>query len=222
MNDLLIVILMLIIPIGAQLYIMSTYNKYKKVGNSNQLSGFEVARKILDENGLESVHVVEVKGQLSDHYDPRRKVVRLSTEVFHGESIASSSIAAHEVGHAIQDKEKYVFLKIRSIIFPFAKIVSYAAYILLIIAAFLQAVNLIWLSIGLMVFSLSFQFVTLPVEFNASHRAKEQLDKLNLLSKTEITGVDKVLKSAALTYVASLTASILQILRIVIQITGND
>jgi Zn-dependent membrane protease YugP len=217
MDDLIIFLLMIIIPIGAQMYIMYTYNKYKKVNNSNNLSGFEVARSILDANGLENVHVVEVHGQLSDHYDPKRKVVRLSTEVFHGETIASSSIAAHEVGHAIQDKESYTFLKVRSFIFPFAKIVSYAAYIMLIAAIVMEAINLIWLAIGLMIFSLSFQLVTLPVEFNASQRAKEELNKLNLISNSEMIGVEGVLKSAALTYVASLAASILQILRIVLR-----
>lgn len=221
MSDTIMIIIILVIPMLSQLYISSTYKKYKNRENNRNISGFEVARAILDANGLKKIHIVEAPGNLTDHYDPMRKVVRLSTDVFHGNTIAASSIAAHEVGHAIQDKEKYIYLKIRSFLFPFVNITSYIAYILLIVSMFLQAMNMFWLSIGLMIFSLSFQIVTLPVEFNASKRAKSELQKLNLASTSELDDVDKMLKSAALTYVASLTASLLQVLRLILAFGGR-
>jgi len=221
MQDIVLYLVILIIPVVSQLYISSTYNKYRTKANARNISGFEVARAVLDANGLSSVHVVEAPGKLTDHYDPSRKVVRLSTEVFNDSTIASSSIAAHEVGHAIQDKENYTYLKIRTVLFPFVNITSYLAYILLIVSLFLQAIGMFWISVGLMIFSLSFQLVTLPVEFNASKRAKNELQKLNLASATELEGVDRMLKSAALTYVASLTASLLQVLRLILAFGGR-
>lgn len=220
-TNLILYILVLIIPIGSQLYIRSTYNKYKAIISEKKLSGFEIARAILDANGLSKVHIVEVKGTLNDHYDSRRKVVRLSSDIFHKETIASAAIAAHEVGHAIQDKEGYTFLKIRAILFPFINVTSYVAYILLIVSLFLEMMNLFWLSIGLMLFSLLFQLVTLPVEFNASKRAKEELKKHNLVTTSENDHIDIMLKSAALTYVASLAASLLNVLRLILVFSGR-
>lgn len=220
--DIVLYIAMLIIPLISQIYIQTTYKKYKTQKNSRNISGFEVARAILDANGLEKVHIVEVQGLLSDHYDPARKVIRLSTDVFHNSTIASSSIAAHEVGHAIQHKTGYNFLKIRTALFPFANITSYLAYILLIVSLFLQMAGMFWLSVALMLFSLLFQLVTLPVEFNASQRAKEELQKLNLASSKEMSGVDSMLRSAALTYVASLVASLMQVLRLIIIFQRRD
>lgn len=220
--DYLLYLLILIIPIIANVYINSTYGKYKKVNNKNKLNGFEVARQILDSNGLENIYIIENQGELSDHYDPTRKVIKLSPDVFHGETVASIAIAAHEVGHAIQDKENYNFLKIRSSLFPFVKITSNAAYIFLILSMFLDIMGMFWLSIALMIFSLSFQLVTLPVEFDASKRAKEQLLKLKLVNQSEYEGVDEMLKSAAMTYVASLTSSILEILRLVVISRNNN
>lgn len=216
-----IVILMLIIPAMAQINITTNYSKYKKIENKNKLSGFEVARKILDANGLNDVHIVEVKGNLTDHYDPRRKVVRLSTDIFHGETIASAAVAAHECGHAIQDKENYVYLRIRSMIVPMVNVTSYVAYIFILISFFLSEINLFWVAIFLMGFSIIFQLITLPVEFDASKRANINLNKLSLLADEELTGTEKMLKSAALTYVASLLTSILEILRLIVMFTGD-
>ncbi len=216
-----IVILMLIIPVIAQINITTNYSKYKKIENKNKLSGFEVARKILDANGLNDVHIVEVKGNLTDHYDPRRKVVRLSTDIFHGETIASAAVAAHECGHAIQDKENYVYLRIRSMIVPMVNVTSYVAYIFILISFFLSEINLFWVAIFLMGFSIIFQLVTLPVEFDASKRANINLNKLSLLADEELTGTEMMLKSAALTYVASLLTSILEILRLIVMFTGD-
>lgn len=222
MENLILYLLILIIPVISMVYIKSTYHKYRKIFNNKKISGFEVARNILDVNGLEDVHIVEVPGELSDHYDPRRKVVRLSTEIFHGETIAAAAVAAHEAGHAIQHSQGYKPLVIRNILFPFINITSYVAYIILVIAIIMQAVNLVWVSVGLMIFSLSFQIITLPIEFDATKRAKEQLRKNQLVSASEENGVSKMLNSAALTYVASLTASLLQVLRIILMFTSRD
>lgn len=211
----------LIIPILAQIYVMSSYKKYKKRRVKSEISGFEVARNILDRNGLQDVHVVKVGGMMSDHYDPRRKVVRLSPDVFDGTTIASSAIAAHECGHAIQDKERYLFMKIRHFIFPVVNITSYAAYIFLIISFIISSVGFIWIAILCMSFGVLFQLVTLPVELNASRRAKGQLKQLAVLNQNESNGASTMLRAAALTYVAGLVASLLEILRLVILARNN-
>lgn len=221
-TQLLIIVLILIIPVCASIYCQSTYNKYKRIKTGKEKTGFEVAREILDKNGLKDVHIVETSGVMSDHYDPRRKVVRLSHEVFHGSTIASISIAAHEVGHAIQDKEKYLYMRIRAFIFPIVNIASYFAYILIIISFILSSINLLWLSIILMSFGVIFQLVTLPVEFNASNRAGKQLKALKQFSQKELNGSKSMLTSAALTYVAGLVASLLELLRLVLIARGND
>ena len=118
----------MIITVMAQIFVSSSYSKYKKVNNKNGLTGFEVARKILDENGLKDIHIVEIQGNLTDHYDPTRKVVRLSSDIFNGSSIASTSVAAHECGHAIQDKDNYTFMRIRSKMVPFVNLSSKMGY----------------------------------------------------------------------------------------------
>jgi len=214
--DLMILLLILIIPAIAQMSVTTNYNKYKNEENEKQISGFEVARKILDSNDLQDVHIVEVKGSLSDHYDPTRKVVRLSTDVFHGTSIASTSIAAHECGHAIQDKEGYFFMRVRSFIFPVVRIATSVSYAIIFIGLLLQALDLIYIGIAFVALGLVFQLVTLPVEFNASNRAKEKINSLNLASEKETEGVSKVLNAAAMTYVAGVLASALQLLRLIL------
>jgi len=218
--DIMLYLIMLVIPLLAQFYVMSNYNKYKKVEIKKRLSGFEVARKILDENGLEKIHVVETKGKLSDHYDPSRKVIRLSHEVFHGETISAASIAAHEVGHAIQDKEGYLYMRIRSLIFPIVKIGTQLSYIILVIGFLSEAMGLIQLGIGLVALGLIFQLVTLPVEFNASSRAKKELNKLSLIGDDEEVGVKSVLGAAAMTYVAGVLTSLIELVRLIL-IYGN-
>lgn len=221
-TQILIIILIMIIPICASVYCNSTYKKYKRVKTEKEVTGFEVAREILDKNGLKDVHIVETSGVMSDHYDPRRKVVRLSHEVFHGSTIASISIAAHEVGHAIQDKEKYLFMRIRAFIFPIVNIANYFSYILIIISFILSSVNLLWLAIILMSFGVVFQLVTLPVEFNASARAGKQLNELKKFTDKELNGSKSMLTSAALTYVAGLVASLLELLRLVLIARSSD
>ncbi len=217
----LIIFGIILIPIIVSIHVNNTYKKYRKVLVKSGISGFDVAKKILDNNGLNEIYVVEVAGQMSDHYDPRKKVIRLSKEVFHGTTIAACSIAAHEVGHAIQDKEGYSFMRIRAFIFPVVNFATYASYVFLILSFVFSSVNLIWIAIICMLASVVFHFVTLPVEINASKRATKELEKLKVLNSNETNGTKSMLTAAALTYVAGLVASLLEILRLVLIARNN-
>lgn len=214
MDDLLY-LLMLIIPLIAQLYVTSNYKRFKKVYNKKNITGYDVARIILDANNLSNLYIVETKGTMTDHYDPSRKTVRLSSEVYHGSSVASMAIAAHECGHAIQDKEGYLFLKIRSIIYPVVNLGTRLAYIVLLIGIVLEYFDLILLGIVLVGLGLVFQIVTLPVEINASKRALLKLEELNIADKGELNGTKTMLKSAALTYLAGVLSSAIEVFRLV-------
>lgn len=221
MNFLFFVIVM-IIPTIAQLQVTNEYTKYKKVKIKKKLSGCEIARKILDENGLNNVHVVETKGTLSDHYDPSRKVIRLSHDIFHGESIASASVAAHECGHAIQDKEGYAYMRFRSMIFPIVNLGTGLSYYLILLGLITYITDLIWFGIGLTFLGLLFQIITLPVEYDASKRAKEELIKLNLTTEDELIGTRKVLNAAALTYIAGVLTSAIQIFWLIMNFSDDN
>jgi len=207
-------LLALIIPLIAQIYVSSRYKKYSNLDNEKQLSGFEVARKILDKNGLKDLYIVETKGTMTDHYDPKRKTVRLSSDVYHGTTIASVAIAAHECGHAIQDKEGYLFMKVRSFILPIVSLGTRFAYIVLFIGLLANILDLIWLGILLVGLGLIFQLVTLPVEFNASKRALKEIEIL--IDKDEYDGTKNMLNAAAMTYVAGVLSSALEILRLIL------
>ena len=215
-------ILGFIIVLWAQININSNYKKYKEVKVKKGLSGQEVARRILDANGLENIHIVETQGELTDHYDPKRKVIRLSHTIFHEDSISSVGVAAHECGHAIQDKEGYAFMRIRSVLVPFVNFVSYLGYFGLVISIFAGLTGYLKLSILVLLATILFQLVTLPVEFDASKRAKEQLIKLGLIDSDEHEQVTKVLSAAAMTYVAGLISNLLQLLRLIILLNGRD
>lgn len=204
----------IIITVMSQIFVSSSYSKYKNVNNKNGLTGFEVARKILDENGLKDIHIVEIQGNLTDHYDPTRKVVRLSSDIFNGSSIASTSVAAHECGHAIQDKDNYRFMRIRSKIVPFVNLSSKLGYLAITIGIIFSLFDLAIFGIVLLLAMLAFQLVTLPVEFDASNRAAEQIKKLKLLDETEKGKSKSMLNAAAFTYVASLVTTLLEILRL--------
>lgn len=208
----------LIITIGAQIKVTGSYNNFRTVKCKRDLSGVEVARKILDNNGLKNIHIVEVRGQLTDHYDPSRKVIRLSHEVFHGNSIAAISVAAHEVGHAIQDKEKYTFMQVRSFIAPIVSFITYAGYFVALISLLAGVTGYIKVGILMILISLIFQLITLPVEFDASKRAKEQLESLKLINSSESENVKKMLGAAAMTYVAGVISSIINLLRLVLML----
>ena len=204
----------IIITSLAQAYITSTYKKYSLVKNKNGLTGREVARKILDRNGLKNVEVVEVSGYLSDHYDPSSKVVRLSKSNYSESSISSVSVAAHECGHAIQDKENYTFLRFRSSLVPIVNFSSYAGYLAIVIGGFTGIFGLIRLGILLECVILLFQVVTLPVEIDASKRALSEVKKSKFLEEKEYSSGKSVLIAAALTYVASVATALIQILRL--------
>ena len=210
------------VTVFAQARITSAYNKYKKIQNKRKISGFEVAKEILDKNGLSNVYVTEAKGQLTDCYVSDRKVIRLSTDIFHGTTIASASVAAHEVGHAIQDKENYTFLRIRNSIVPVVNLSSKFGYIVIFIGMIFGSFDLALLGILLLCAMLLFQLVTLPVEFDASKRAKEEVKKLNITSsEIENNGISTMLTSAALTYVASLATTLIEVLRLLLVILNN-
>ena len=193
----------LLITTLAQVYVRSTYKKYSEVRNERSINGKEVARMLLDKNNLNNVNVTEVGGYLSDHYDPRSKTVRLSTSNYNDDSIAGVAVAAHECGHAIQDKVGYVFLRIRSSLIPLVNFSSFAGYIAIMIGIIFSIANLIWVGIILEMVILLFQLITLPVEFNASKRALKELNNIGLLNYNELKKSKKVLVAAALTYVAS-------------------
>lgn len=207
-------ILGIIITLIAQIFVSSSYSKYKKIKNKNGLTGFEVARKILDENGLQDIHVVEIKGNLTDHYDPSRKVVRLSSEIFNGSSIASTSVAAHECGHAIQDKDNYNFMRMRSKLVPIVNLSSKLGYLAIFIGIIFSLFDLAIFGIVLLLAMLLFELITLPVEFDASNRARIQINKLKLLEGKEKSQSKTMLKAAAFTYVAALITTVLEILRL--------
>lgn len=220
MNDYIIyygiTLITLIITLGASLYVKFNYSRFSKVSTKKGITGREAAQEILDKNGLNDIYIVETKGNLTDHYDPSRKVIRLSSEVFHGESISSVSVAAHECGHAIQDKVGYTFMRIRSKIVPIVNISSRVGYIVIVIGIVMQSLNLIWTGIILESAILLFQLVTLPVEIDASRRALIELQNLNLLNSEEVSGGKKVLRAAALTYVAGVLSAALSILRLIL------
>lgn len=217
-----LVILAFIIVLWAQTRINSAYKKYRRVDTKGELSGQEIARKILDENGLKEVHIVQTSGELTDHYDPNRKVVRLSKDIFHGTSIASVSVAAHECGHAIQDKEGYSMMRIRSTLVPFVNFVSYLGYFGLLVSILGGITGYITLSILTLCATVLFQLVTLPVEFDASKRALKELERLRLVESSEKEKSKDMLTAAALTYVASLISTILNLLRLVLMLNDRE
>ncbi len=221
MDNFALYLLALIVPLIAQIYINICHDKYRKIENKNRITGFEVARKILDANGLKDIYIVETRGNLTDHYDPRRKTVKLSSEVFHGDSIVSMAVAAHECGHAIQDKEGYLFMKIRSFIFPIVSFGTKIAYVILLIGLIADLMNLVWAGILLVGLGLVFQLVTLPVEINASKRAMIELENNVGAIDKDIDGTKTMLIAAAMTYVAGVLSSALEILRLILIFSNN-
>lgn len=215
-----ITLIALVITIGAQIFVNSSYKKYLKVKNRKDMTGAEAARSILNKNGLKDIYVVETKGYLTDHYDPTRKVIRLSTNVYNTSSVASVAVAAHECGHALQDRDNYTFMKIRSALVPFVNFSSYAGYFAILIGIIFQMINLIWIGILLEVVILVFQLVTLPVELDASKRALKELETDEILTNEELAKGKTVLSAAAMTYVASVASTVLEILRLVL-LYGN-
>ena len=225
MNDLylnnLLIILAFSITFISQIIVSSSYSKYKKKLNNKDQNGYDVARKILDKNGLEDIMILETKGNLTDHYDPTKKVIKLSTDIYHGSSIASVSVAAHECGHAIQDKDNYKPMRIRSKLVPTVNFCTRIGYLAILIGI-IFSYTLIEIGIILLLSMLVFQLITLPVEFNASKRALIQLEDLNLIDKEEKKSAQKMLSAAAFTYVAALLSTLLEILRYVLIFADRD
>jgi Zn-dependent membrane protease YugP len=204
----------LLLGLYAQIKLSSTYNHYIQVGNSQGISGAEAAREILDGAGLVNMPIQEVRGHLSDHYDPLKKALFLSSENYHGRSIAAIGVAAHEAGHALQHKASYAFLHLRMMLVPATQFASMAVYFILILGAFFSAIGFMAkIAVGLFAVIALFQIITLPVEFDASRRAKEQLLRLGLVRPEESRGVSKVLSAAAMTYVAAMVGAVMELLR---------
>lgn len=220
--DIILVFIILFVPLIADIKVRSNYSKYSKEKNSLNLSGKEVARRILDNNGLNYIDIVPTKGHLTDHYNPITKKISLSESSYDSKSIAGAAIAAHEVGHAIQDKECYSFLRFRNKMVPFVNFTSRVASILIILSFIFNILDMLDAGIILLLVGLFFQLITLPVEFNASKRAKEQLKNCGLLNKKDTRGTKKVLSAAAFTYVASFLAMAVQILRLLLARNNNS
>lgn len=201
------------VMLAAQYYVSSTYKKWGQVRNRSQLTGAEAAQRLIRTGGLNDVRVEGVSGKMSDHYDPRNKVLRLSQGVYQTSSIAAVAIAAHELGHAMQDQEGYFPLRLRSTMIPAVNIGSTLGWLFIILGIFMQWTGLAWL--GVIVFSAGalFALATLPVELNASARAKKLLVQSGIIiGQDEQQGVNRVLNAAALTYIAALLTSIMQLL----------
>ncbi len=219
-ESLILMIPAILFTLYAQSKVKSTFNKYLQVRTLKGFTGFQVARGILDRNGLHDVNVERSSGSLSDHYDPRNNVVRLSPEVYERSSVASVSVAAHEVGHALQHADGYVPLRVRNnLVLPIANFGSKTAWIF-ILGGFLfrgEIMGVPMLDLGILLFAAAvvFQIVTLPVEFNASTRAVALLESNGYVEASEMPHTKKVLNAAALTYVASMAAAVLQLARLI-------
>ncbi|MCD8510714.1 MAG: zinc metallopeptidase [Bacillus sp. (in: Bacteria)] len=208
--------ILMLIPLWAQAKVKSAYKKYSQVASSSGMTGAQVARKILNDNGLYDVNVEPVRGKLTDHYDPRAKTVRLSEQNYYGNSVAGAAVAAHEVGHAIQDAEGYAFLRFRHALVPVANFGSNFSFILILAGIFLYSQNLLLAGIILMSGAVLFQLVTLPVEFNASNRAMEQVVSAGVIRNDEERETKKVLNAAALTYVAAALVAVMELVRFIL------
>jgi Zn-dependent membrane protease YugP len=213
----------ILLSLYAQFRISSAYRHYSQVRSRKGLSGVQVARLILQDKGLHDVQIEVTEGRLSDHYDPRTRVVRLSRDIYQGDSLASVAVAAHETGHALQHASGYVPLRLRSTFVPVANFGSSMGPILILVGFFMPAFNIL-LQLGVIVFSFAvlFQLITLPVEYNASGRALALLQAGGMLENDEAQGVKAMLNAAALTYVAAALAAILQLARFIIIAQGRN
>jgi uncharacterized protein len=213
----------LILGFYAQAKLGSTYKKYVRIGTASGLTGAEAARRILDSVGLTSMPVREVGGHLTDHYDPVKKCLFLSSENFHGYSVASVGVAAHEAGHALQHQASYAPLQIRMAMVPITQFASFAWQGIILLGFLLGMFQqMLGIAIGVFTIITFFQLITLPVEFDASRRAKKQLLRLGLIQNQEAGGVSKVLNAAALTYVAAMVASVLTLLQLVLMARNRN
>lgn len=218
-----LVIIGAVLSMAASAKVNSTFNKYSRVRSMTGMTGAQAAVRLLNSQGIYDVQVQAVRGQLTDHYDPRTKTVNLSESVYDSTSVAAIGVAAHECGHAMQDNLGYVPLRIRAAIVPVANIGSQAAFPIIILGVIIGGLGSPLVNIGILLFSLAvlFQLVTLPVEINASRRAVTLLGQVGILGDQEVGQTRKVLGAAALTYVAALAASVLQLLRLLLLFGGR-
>lgn len=213
----------LLAMLAAQWYVRSAYNKWGKVRTSTGISGRETAERLKTAGGLTGVRVEQIGGQLSDHYDPRQKVLSLSSGVYQGSSVASVAIAAHELGHALQDQEDYFPLQLRSLLVPAVNIGSTLGWILIMVGLLINAIGIAWLGVFAFSGGAVFALATLPVEINASARAKKLLKQSGVIrTAEEERGVNNVLNAAALTYVAALFTAVMQLLYWVSLVSGGS
>ncbi len=213
----------LLLGIYAQIKLSSAYRKYSQIGTASGMTGAQAAREILDREGLYNVPVEETPGRLTDHYDPTKKALFLSSENFHGQSIAAIGVAAHESGHALQHKAAYAPLEIRMTLVPITQFASVAWQGILILGLILgNFYKFLGISIAIFAVISLFQLVTLPVEFDASRRAKKRLFEMGLIQGPEREGVSKVLSAAAMTYVAGMVSSVLTLLQLVLISRNRD
>lgn len=211
-----------VLSLWASATVKSTYNKYSRIYSYSGLTGAQAAAQILRQAGIYDVRIEHVSGNLTDHYDPKARVLRLSDSVYGSNSVAAIGVAAHECGHAIQDQEDYVPLRFRSAFVPVANLGTQVAFPILLLGVFLGSSHFL-IQVGLLCFffGVLFQLITLPVEFNASGRAIRILRETGMMSDDELSKTKKVLSAAAMTYVAAAAASILSMLRLIILFGGN-
>ena len=216
-----LVIFALILSMIASFGVNATFNKYKKQKTARSITGAEAARRVLDMNGLQNIKIEHISGNLTDHFDPRAGVIRLSDATYNDTSVAAVGVAAHEAGHAVQHAVGYTPIKVRNSIVPIVNIGNALSMPLFLIGLLLNMMGLAYLGVILFSLTLVFQLVTLPVEFNASRRAISILDSSMLLYEDEIGPAKKVLRAAAMTYVAAVAATALQLLRFLLIIGGR-
>lgn len=213
---------LLLLPLWAQFKLKRTYGKYSKIRSTSGHTGAQVARIILDQNGLYDVKVIESRGMLSDHYNPLTKTVALSSHNYHEASVAGTAVAAHEVGHAVQDAEDYSFLRLRHRLVPVVNISSNMSWIFIMIGIFSSISGALLIGIILLAMGVLFQIITLPVEFNASNRAMDQLLSANIIRNEEEPHAKKVLNAAAMTYVAATAVAVIELARLLLIYTSMN
>lgn len=214
--------IIMLLPLYAQMKVKSTYKKFAQVPAEKGMTGAQVARQILDHHGLSDVRVVPTQGILADHYNPATKTVALSEDNYYNSSIAGTAVAAHEVGHAIQHAEAYSFLTLRAKLVPVANISSNASWIFVLIGILATNPTFLLLGIALLAAGVVFQVVTLPVEFDASKRAMNEVVSLGIIGNNEERSARKVLNAAAMTYVAAAAVAVLELVRLILIYTGMN
>lgn len=217
----------IILSLWASMNVKSSFNKYSSKYSSRRITGAQAAQRVLQSNGVSNVQIEKVSGHLTDHFDPRTNVIRLSEQVYDSTSIAAIGVACHEAGHAVQHATQYGPIKLRAAVIPITNIGSRLAMPLILIGILLSylgnfSYTLVYLGIGCFALTLVFELITLPVEFNASHRAIRAIEEYGILNSDELSGAKKVLKAAALTYIAAAAVTLAQLMRLILLFGNRD